>query len=70
MSEAELLKKMAEDLSFLKDKIAGIEISLDEIEQDLHRKVNPEYLKKLEDIKKQKGIRFKNVKDLDEYLSA
>ncbi len=69
MSEAELLKKMAEDLSFLKDKIAGIEISLNEIEQDLHREVNPEYLKKLENIKKQKGIRFKNVKDLDEYLS-
>lgn len=69
MSEAELLKKIAEDLSFLKDKITGIEISLNEIEQDLHREVNPEYLKKLENIKKQKGIRFKNVKDLDEYLS-
>ncbi len=47
-----------------------IRIMHNEIDQDLHREVNPAYLKKLEEIKKQNGIRFKSTEEFDEYFST
>lgn len=38
------------------------------INQDVQMKVNPLYLKKLEKIQKQKGIRFKSVEEFDAYF--
>ncbi len=40
-----------------------------EIDMDIHREVNPQYLKKLEKIKKQQGIEFKNAEEFDAYFS-
>ena len=68
MAEAELIRRMADDMATLKEQMSRLEIVINEIDQDLHREVNPQYLKKLEKIKKQKGIRFKNTEEFDEYF--
>jgi len=52
MPEAELLERIASDLDFLKKKVTEIEESIEDINIDLHH-VKPEYLKKLEIIKKE-----------------
>ena len=68
MAEAELIRRMADDMATLKEQMSQLEIVINEIDQDLHREVNPQYLKKLEKIKKQKGIRFNNIEEFDEYF--
>ncbi len=69
MAEAELIRRMANDMATLKEQMSRLEIVINEIDQDLHREVNPQYLKKLDKIKKQKGIRFKSAEEFDEYFS-
>ncbi|NJD75661.1 MAG: hypothetical protein FIB08_01005 [Candidatus Methanoperedens sp.] len=69
MAEAELIRRMADDMATLKEQMSRLEIVINEIDQDLHREVNPRYLKKLEKIKKQKGIKFKSIEEFDEYFS-
>ncbi|KAB2947289.1 MAG: hypothetical protein OIN90_19180 [Candidatus Methanoperedens sp.] len=59
---------MADDMAALKEQMSRLEIVINEIDQDLHMEVNPQYLKKLEKIKKQKGIRFNNIEEFDEYF--
>ena len=39
-----------------------------DIDGDVHREVKPEYLKKLEEIRTQKGVRFKNVGEFEAYF--
>ena len=68
MAEAELIRRMANDMATLKEQMSRLEIAINEIDQDLHRELNPQYLKKLEKIKKQKGIRFKNTEEFDDYF--
>lgn len=55
MPEAELLEKIATDIDFLKKKIVEIEENIEDINIDLHH-VKPEYIKKLEAIKKEGTI--------------
>ncbi len=55
MSEAELLERIAFDIDFLKKKIVEIEENIEDINIDLHH-VKPEYIKKLEAIKKEGTI--------------
>jgi hypothetical protein len=52
MPEAELLERIASDLDFLKKKVMEIEENVEDINIDLHH-VKPEYLKKLEAIRKE-----------------
>lgn len=52
MSETQLLERIASDLDFLKKKVVEIEESIEDINIDLHH-VKPEYIKKLETIKKE-----------------
>ncbi len=68
-SEIEILKHMQSDISLVKQKVLSMEREIGEISQDLHGEVRPEYLKKLQAIKKQKGIRFKNMKEFDKHFS-
>ncbi|MFH1126637.1 MAG: hypothetical protein ABIG84_03805 [archaeon] len=68
MAESELLKKVAGDVSLLMTKMNVIEQTMNEIDHDLHRDVNPAYLRKLERIQKQKGRKFKTIADMDKYL--
>ncbi len=69
MAETELLRKVVDDVSSLKEQMTRIEITINEIDNDIHRELNPEYLKKLEKIQKQKGIRFKSSEEFDAYFS-
>ena len=55
MPEVELLERIASDLDFLKKKIISIEETIMDIDNDLHH-VKPEYIRKLEAIKKEGTI--------------
>ncbi|MBU4076435.1 MAG: hypothetical protein KKD46_02860 [Euryarchaeota archaeon] len=67
MAETELIRRMADDVAALKEQMSRIEVTINEIDMDIHREVNPQYLKKLEKIKKQKGIKFKTIEEFDAY---
>ncbi len=69
MSKADTLEEIKDDLNFLKDKIVQIEITVNEIDADVHRVPNPDYLKKLKTIEKEdKRIHFKNIDDFDKHF--
>jgi hypothetical protein len=69
MSEAEILNEIRSDLNFLKEKIIQIEITVNEIDSDVHRKLNPEYVKKLEKIEKEdKRVHFRNIEEFDKHF--
>lgn len=55
MSETVLNQRILNELAFLKEKILKIEMEVSEINDDLHQ-VRPEYLEKLEAIKKEGTI--------------
>jgi len=67
MAETELIRRTADDVAALKEQMSRIEVTINEIDMDIHREVNPQYLKKLEKIKKQKGIKFKTIEEFDAY---
>jgi signal transduction protein with GAF and PtsI domain len=69
MAETELIRRMADDVASLKEQMNRLEIVINEIDQDIHREVNPQYLKKLEKIQKQKGIKFDSAEEFDAYFS-
>jgi len=67
MSEVEMLNSIITDLNFLKEKIVQIELTVNEIDSDVHRRANPEYLKELDQIEKRdKRMRLKNMDDFDQ----
>ena len=67
MSEVEMLNSIITDLNFLKEKIVKIELTVNEIDSDVHKKANPEYLKELDQIEKwDKRFRLKNMDDFDQ----
>lgn len=70
MSEIELLKQIADDVTVLRKKVERIEIIMDEIDQDLHRELNPEYVKKLEKIEKEKKTSFKDINEFDKHFGV
>jgi hypothetical protein len=55
MPETELLERIAVDIGFLKNKVVEIGEYLEDIDIELHR-LKPEYIKKLEEIKKEGTI--------------
>jgi hypothetical protein len=65
-----IIRRLADDVVSLKEQMTRIEITLNEIDKDIHREINPEYLKKLEKIQKQQGIRFTTAEEFDEYFSG
>ncbi|MDP2840660.1 MAG: hypothetical protein Q8O17_00050 [Candidatus Methanoperedens sp.] len=69
MTEAEVLNEIRSNLNFLKEKIIQIEITVNEIDSDVHRKINPIYLKKLDKIEKEdKRVHFKDIKEFDKHF--
>ncbi len=70
MSETELLKRIADDVTVLREKVERIEIIMDEIDQDLHRELNPEYIEKLEKIEKEKRVSFKDLDEFDRHFGV
>jgi ubiquitin len=69
MTEAEVLNEIRSHLNFLKEKIIQIEITVNEIDSDVHRKVNPIYIKKLDKIEQEdKRVHFKNIEEFDKHF--
>ena len=67
MSEVEMLNSIMTDLNFLKTKIVEIELTVNEIDSDVHRRVNPEYLEELDQIEKRdKRVHLKSIDDFDQ----
>ncbi len=53
----------------LKDKSEAINVMAEQYEKELlEPQLRPEYIEKLQKIKKQKGIRFKSVSDLKKHI--
>lgn len=69
MTEAEVLNEIRSHLNFLREKIIQIEITVNEIDSDVHRKINPIYLKKLDKIEKEdKRVHFKDIEEFDKHF--
>jgi hypothetical protein len=69
MSETEILNEIRSDLNFLKEKIIQIEITVNEIDYDVHKKLNPDYVKKLEKIEKEdKRVHFRDIEEFDRHF--
>jgi len=69
MPEAEILNEIRNDLNFLKEKVISMEITINEIDSDIHKELNPEYVKKLDKIeKKDKRIHFRNLEEFDKHF--
>ena len=67
MSEVEMLNSIITDLNFLKEKIVQIELTVNEIDSDVHKRANLEYLKDLDQIEKRDTrVRLKNMDDFDQ----
>lgn len=64
-----ILRRLADDVVSLKEQMTRIEITLNEIDEDIHREINPVYLEKLEKIQKQQGIKFTTAEEFDDYFS-
>ena len=63
------LETIHKDLEFLKNKVNLIEQEISII-SDIEPEVRPEYLEKLNKIKKEKGIPFKSIAELRSILEA
>ena len=61
-------QKMIEMLSHITSKLENIESEVKEIKGEMGLEVRPEYLKKLNNIRKKKGISFKNVDELRQII--
>lgn len=65
----EILRLIQSDMTFMKQKIISMEEEISEINSDLHREINPEFLERLEIIQKQKGIRFNSMKEFENFFN-
>lgn len=67
--ELAVIRQLQSDVSFLKQRVKTLEAEVNEIDNDVHREINPEFLERLDKIEKQKGVRFNNMKEFDEFMS-
>lgn len=65
----EILRLIQSDMTLVKQKIISMEEEISEINSDLHREINPEFLERLETIQKQKGIRFNSIKEFEDFFT-
>jgi hypothetical protein len=69
MTETEVLNEIRSHLNFLREKIIQIEITVNEIDSDVHKKINPIYLKKLDKIETEdKKVHFKDIEEFDKHF--
>ena len=61
-------QKMIEMLSHITSKLENIESEVKEIKSEMGLEVRPEYIKKLSNIRKEKGISFKNIDELRQII--
>jgi hypothetical protein len=71
MSEAQILNEIKTDLNFIKEKMARIEVTVNEIDKDLHSKPNPEYIKKLDQIENEDNkVHFNDMDEFDRQFGS
>mgnify|MGYP001608520200 FL=1 len=68
MATANVDQKMLDMLNHITSKLENIEAEVKEIKGEMGLEVRPEYLKKLNNIRKEKGISFKNIDELRQII--
>jgi len=68
MATANVDQKMLEMLSHITSKLENIESEVKEIKSEMGLEIRPEYIKKLSNIRKEKGISFKNIDELRQII--
>ena len=68
MATANVDQKMLEMLNHITSKLENIEAGVKEIKGEMGLEVRPEYLNKLSNIKKEKGLSFKNADELRQII--
>lgn len=63
------IKDLKEGFDSIKQNIMDIQTTISEIDADIHREIRPEYLKKLQQIKKEKGRTFGTMKEFEASLA-
>ena len=62
-----ILKQIAKDLEFVKERVIDIESELADLSSELHE-IKPEYIEKIQKIEKGKGIVFHKKEDFLNFL--
>ena len=68
MATANVNQKMLDLLTHMSSKLEKIEAEVKEIKDEIGLEVRPEYLGKLNNIRKEKGISFKNINELRQII--
>jgi len=68
MAIANVDQKVLELLANMDSRLQKIESEVKEIKDEIGLEVRPEYLKKLNNIRKEKGISFKNIDELRQII--
>ncbi len=63
------IRGLKEDLRDIKQNIMDIQATVSEIDADIHREIKPEYLKKLKEIRKERGRKFNTIKEFEASLA-
>jgi len=68
METVNVNQKMLDMLSHITSKLENIETEVKEIKSEMGLEVRSEYLEKLNSIRKEKGISFKNIDELKQII--
>lgn len=68
MATINVNQKMLDMLSHITSKLENIEAEVKEIKGEMGLEVRSEYLEKLNNIRKEKGIPFKNIDELRQII--
>ena len=68
MATANVNQKMLDLLTHMSSKLEKIEAEVKEIKDEIGLEVKPEYIEKLNNIRKEKGISFKNIDELRQII--
>ena len=68
MVTANVNQKMLDLLTHMSSKLEKIEAEVKEIKDEIGLEVKPEYIEKLNNIRKEKGISFKNIGELRQII--
>ena len=68
MATANVNQKVLELLTSMDSRLQKIESEVKEIKDEIGLEVRPEYVEKLKNIRKEKGIPFRNIDDLKQII--
>ena len=68
MATVNVNQKVLELLTNMDSRLQKIEVGVKEIKDEIGLEVRPEYIEKLNNIRKEKGISFKNIDELRQII--